>query len=104
MYSYVTLIRFIAKTNYWGEDTSYCPYHTISNSRPVMCHSVSQSDQRIFSEHVWIHLHFLTLNNWNLARCPAGTFHSPFSTLTLTLHTHTTITPTLHNPTVLNRL
>jgi len=42
MYSYATLNRFIAKTNYWGEDTAYCPYHTISNSRPVVCQSVSQ--------------------------------------------------------------
>jgi len=35
MYSYVTLFRYIAKSNYWGEDTAHLTQR--HNSRLVMC-------------------------------------------------------------------
>jgi len=38
------LCRCIAKANYWGEVTAYCPCHTISQQSP--CHvSNCQSQQ-----------------------------------------------------------
>jgi len=46
MYNYIILFWCIAKTNYLGEDTVYCPCHTISQQSP--CHvSDGQSQQRL---------------------------------------------------------
>ena len=91
MYNYIIIFRCIAKTNYWGEDTAYFPYHTISQHSP--CHvSDGQPEQRFVFEHVSFHLPFLTLNNKRFAWFSPGTFHSPVSTLILTLRTHTMTT------------
>jgi len=46
MYNYIILFHCIAKVNYWGEDTAYCPCHTISQQSS--CHvSDCQSEQTL---------------------------------------------------------
>ena len=91
LYNYITLFRCITKSNYWGEDTAYCPHHTISQQSP--CHvSDLQSVQRNFFEHGSFHLPNLTINIEHFTWFSPGTFHSPVSTLTLTLRTHTNTT------------
>ena len=92
LYCYI-FFRCIAKANYCGEDTAYCPYHSISKHSP--CHvSDGQSDQRLVFEHGSFCLSFVTLKNWHFACFSPGTFHSPLSTLALTLRTH--ILTTVH--------
>ena len=91
MCSYVILFRFIAKSNYWSEDTAYYPHHTISQQSP--CHvSDVQTEQSFVFEHVSFHLPLVTLSNWHFVWFSPGTSHSPVSTLTVTLPTHTMTT------------
>jgi hypothetical protein len=87
----VILFRFIAKANYWDEDTAYCPCHIILHQSSFHV-SDGLSQQRFVSEHTSFHLAFVTLKNGHFARFSPGTFHSPVSILMLVLHTYTMTT------------
>ena len=64
------------------------------NSITALSQTVSQG-RRSFFEHRSFNLPFVTLNNEYFACFSPGTFHSPVSTRTLTLPTHTMTT--VHN-------
>jgi len=85
------IIFCITQSNYWVEDTDYCPCPTISQQSPCRM-SYGQSQQRLVFEHGSFHLAFVTLQTWHFAWFFPGTFLSHVSILTLMLCTHTMTT------------
>ena len=91
MYSYVTIFRSIAKSNYRGEGTAYFPCHTISQQSS--CHaSDGQSQQRLVFEHGSFRVAFVKQKSLQYSSFSPGTYNSTVSIHILTLRTLTMTT------------